>query len=80
MASICEPHRTFIEAQLRLKRYYMAIYQDLVDKHGFASDSVPILRTDPVRRDPNTRFHFEQIPLSIKDIGRRYPREFTCIQ
>ena len=34
-ASICEPHRAFIEAQLRLKRNYMAIYQDLVDKHGF---------------------------------------------
>ena len=33
--SICEPHRTFIEAQLRFKRNYMAIYQDLVDKHGF---------------------------------------------
>jgi hypothetical protein len=24
MASICEPHRTFIEAQLRLKRNYMS--------------------------------------------------------
>jgi len=34
-ASICEPHRAFIEAQLRFKRNYMAIYQDLVDTHGF---------------------------------------------
>jgi len=34
--STCEPHREFIEAQLRLKRNYMAIYQDLVDSHGFA--------------------------------------------
>ena len=33
--SSCEPHRAFIEAQLRLKRNYMAIYQDLVDRHGF---------------------------------------------
>ena len=33
--SICEPHRAFIEAQLRFKRNYMAIYQDLVDTHGF---------------------------------------------
>ncbi len=33
--SACEPHRVFIEAQLRLKRNYMAIYQDLVDSHGF---------------------------------------------
>ncbi len=28
--STCEPHREFIEAQLRFKRNYMAIYQDLV--------------------------------------------------
>ena len=34
--SICEPYRAFIEAQLRYKRNYMAIYQDLVDQHGFA--------------------------------------------
>jgi transposase len=33
--SNCEPHRAFIEAQLRFKRNYMAIYQDLVDTHGF---------------------------------------------
>ena len=33
--SACEPHRAFIEAQLRLKRNFMAIYQDLVDSHGF---------------------------------------------
>ena len=33
--STCEPHREFIEAQLRFKRNYMAIYQDLVDTHGF---------------------------------------------
>ena len=34
--SLCEPYRAFIEAQLRLKRNAMAIYQDLVDVHGFA--------------------------------------------
>lgn len=34
--SLCEPHREFIEAQLRLKRNATAIYQDLVDQHGFA--------------------------------------------
>ena len=33
--SHCEAHRSFIEAQLRLKRNAMAIYQDLVDLHGF---------------------------------------------
>jgi len=36
VGSLCEPHREFIEAQLRLKRNAMAIYQDLVDQHSFA--------------------------------------------
>ena len=35
--SACEPHRGWIEAQIRLGRNAMAIYQDLVDQHGFAS-------------------------------------------
>ncbi len=35
-SSLCEPHREFIEAQLRLKRNAVAIFQDLVDTHGFA--------------------------------------------
>jgi len=35
-ASACEPHRAFIEAQLRLRRNAVAIYQDLVDLHGYA--------------------------------------------
>lgn len=34
-SSICEPHRVFIEAQSRARRNYTAIYQDLVDSHGF---------------------------------------------
>lgn len=34
--SACEPWRGFIEEQLRLKRNATAIYQDLVDLHGFA--------------------------------------------
>ena len=33
--SLCEPHRDFIEAQLRLRRNAMAIFQDFVDAHGF---------------------------------------------
>ena len=33
--SKCEPHRAFIDAQLRLGRNAMAVYQDLVDRHGF---------------------------------------------
>ena len=34
-ASICEPYRDYVEAQLRLKRNAMSIYQDLVDQFGF---------------------------------------------
>jgi len=33
--SKCEPHRAFVDAQLRLGRNAVAIYQDLVDLHGF---------------------------------------------
>lgn len=33
---MCEPHRAFIEAQLRLGRNATAIYQELLDAHGFA--------------------------------------------
>ena len=33
--SLCEPYRQFIEAQLRLKRNAVAIFQDLVDSQGF---------------------------------------------
>jgi transposase len=34
--SACEPHREWIEAQVRLGRNAVAIYQDLVDQYGFA--------------------------------------------
>jgi len=33
--SACEPHRTWIEAQLGLGRNAVSIYQDLVEAHGF---------------------------------------------
>ncbi len=35
--SACEPHREFIEAQVALGRNAVAIYQDLVDGHGFTN-------------------------------------------
>ena len=34
-SSLCETHRDFIVAQLRLRRNATAIHQDLVDTHGF---------------------------------------------
>ena len=39
-ASTCEPYRDYVQAQLRLKRNAMAIYQDLVDQFGLPK-SVP---------------------------------------
>ena len=36
-ASACEPHRAFIAEQLRLRRNYTSIYQELVDQFGFAT-------------------------------------------
>lgn len=35
--SACEPYRAWIEEQVRLKRNARAIYQDLVDRFGFAA-------------------------------------------
>jgi len=56
--SACEPYRDWIEAQVRLGRNAMAIYQDLVDHHGFASgyNSVKrfcrgLRRTEPAQFD-----------------------------
>jgi hypothetical protein len=42
--SACEPYRGFIEAQLRLRRNAVAIYQDLVDQHGFAAGYTSVMR------------------------------------
>lgn len=33
--SFCEPHRTWIEAQVALGRNAVSVYQDLVEGHGF---------------------------------------------
>ena len=35
--SECEPHRSWIEAQVQLGRNAVAIYQDLVEAHGFSA-------------------------------------------
>ena len=52
--SSCEPHREWIEAQLRLRRNYTAIYQDLVDQFGFtgAYNSVKRFAGRLVQREP----------------------------
>lgn len=56
--SICEPYREFITAQLRLRRNYTAIFQDLVDQFGFTGHYNSVKRfagklreVDPVQFD-----------------------------
>jgi len=62
--SNCEPHRAFIEAQLRFKRNYMAIYQDLVDTHGFtgAYNSVKRFAGGLCKREPEQFDRLEFAP------------------
>lgn len=42
--SRCEPHRDFIESATRRGRNAMAIWQDLVDRHGFAGSYQSVKR------------------------------------
>jgi transposase len=52
--SACEPHREFIQAQLRLRRNFTAIYQDLVDQFGFGAsyNSVKRFGATLIEQDP----------------------------
>ena len=43
-ASACEPHREIIESELAKGRNAMAIWQDLVDHHGFAERYASVKR------------------------------------
>lgn len=62
--SLCEPHRAFIEAQLRLRRNYTSIYQDLVDQFGFTGryNSVKGFAGRLVRREPEQFDRLEFAP------------------
>jgi transposase len=62
--SLCEPHRVFIEAQLRLRRNYTAIYQDLVDQFGFSGryNSVKRFAGRLVQREPEQFDRLEFAP------------------
>ncbi|HEY7803043.1 MAG TPA: IS21 family transposase [Orrella sp.] len=71
--SACEPHREFIQEQLKLRRNYTAIYQDLVDIYGFsgAYNSVKrfagkLCQSDPVQYD---RLEFEPAEEAQVDYG-----------
>jgi hypothetical protein len=63
-ASACEPYRAFVEAQLRLNRNFMAIYQDLVDLYGFsgAYNSVKRFAGGLRRREPEQFDRLEFAP------------------
>lgn len=63
-ASLCEPHRPFIEEQLRLRRNYTAIYQDLVDQFGFGGhyNSVKRFAGRLVQREPEQFDRLEFAP------------------
>jgi transposase len=62
--SACEPWREFIEAQARLKRNAMAVYQDLVDHHGFGHryNSVKRFMARLRQRDPEQFDRLEFAP------------------
>jgi transposase len=64
LQSLCEPHRAFIEAQLRLRRNYTAIYQDLVDQFGFTGryNSVKRFAGRLVQREPEQFDRLEFAP------------------
>lgn len=55
--SACEPHREWIEAQVRLGRNGVAIYQDLVELYGFTNkyNSVKRFVRGLKREDPMNR-------------------------
>ena len=62
--SACEPHRSFVEAQLRLRRNATAIYQDLVDRFGFtgAYGSVKRFARNLRRHEPEQFDRLEFLP------------------
>ena len=92
--SACEPHREWIEEQLRLGRNAMAIYQDLVERFGFTHryNSVKRFVGKLKRKDPRQYDRLEFLPgeesqvdygkgaLTLHDNGRyRRPRLFVMV-
>lgn len=77
--SLCEPHREFIEAQVRLGRNAVAIYQDLVDQHGFrgAYNSVKRFVARLRHKEPE-RFDRLSKPLQKREWTAVGPRCIRC--
>jgi transposase/5S rRNA maturation endonuclease (ribonuclease M5) len=92
--SACEPHKEWIEEQLRLGRNAMAIYQDLVERFGFTHryNSVKRFVRGLKRKDPRQYDRLEFLPgeecqvdygtgaLTLYGNGRyRRPRLFIMV-
>jgi transposase len=62
--SACEPHREWIEEQVRLGRNAMAIYQDLVERFGFTHkyNSVKRFVRGLKKKDPRQYDRLEFLP------------------
>jgi transposase len=62
--SACEPHREWIEEQLKLGRNAMAIYQDLVERFGFTHryNSVKRFVRGLKKKDPKQYDRLEYLP------------------
>lgn len=92
--SACEPHRVWIEEQLRLGRNAMSIYQDLVEQFGFTHryNSVKRFVRGLKRKDPHQYDRLEFLPgeesqvdygtgaPTLHDSGKhRRPRLFVMV-
>jgi hypothetical protein len=67
-ASACEPYREFIEAELAKGRNATAIWQDLVDGHGFSEKYASVKRFVRKLRGsstPEARVVIETLPAKI---------------
>lgn len=75
--SACEPYREWIEAQVRLKRNAMAIYQDLVERHGFSHkyNSVKRFVRSLKAKEPEVydRLEYEPAEEAQVDFGQGAP-------
>ncbi len=76
--SACEAHRPWIEAQVRLGRNAMSIYQDLVEMHGFTHryNSVKRFVHGLRARDPE---RFDVLDAYSGEVDRPFRRNVTGV-
>jgi transposase/5S rRNA maturation endonuclease (ribonuclease M5) len=78
--SACEPHREWIEEQLRLGRNATAIYQDLVERFGFTHryNSVKRFVRGLKKKDPQQYDRLEFLPGEEAQVD--YGKGAPCLQ